>query len=75
MPTMSTVMIMKSQASNLYVGLLDGTLAMYTRKPGRVALLLVNIKPPLNCFLLPLKCNRYNKELLRHNGSCYVITS
>ena len=34
MPTMSTVMIMKAHACNLYVGLLDGTLAMYSRKLG-----------------------------------------
>ncbi|CAK8688139.1 unnamed protein product [Clavelina lepadiformis] len=34
MPTMSTVMIMKAHKNNLYVGLLDGTLAMYSRTPG-----------------------------------------
>nr|XP_026690271.1 rho guanine nucleotide exchange factor 10-like protein [Ciona intestinalis] len=34
MPTMSTVMIMKAYRNNLYVGLLDGTLAMYTRPKG-----------------------------------------
>ena len=34
MPTMSTVMILKASRSNLFVGLLDGTLAMYNRPPG-----------------------------------------
>ena len=37
MPTMSTVMIMKAHKNNLYVGLLDGTLAMYSRTPGKLA--------------------------------------
>nr|CAB3222855.1 rho guanine nucleotide exchange factor 10-like [Phallusia mammillata] len=34
MPTMSSVMIMEAHRDKLYVGLLDGTLAMYNRPPG-----------------------------------------
>jgi len=42
-PTMSTVMIMEAHESNLYVGLLDGTLAMYSRPAGVFATVVVSL--------------------------------
>nr|XP_039247749.1 rho guanine nucleotide exchange factor 10-like [Styela clava] len=54
MPTMSTVMIMKAFEKNLYVGLLDGSLLMYTRPDGCKSLVHVQSitvgSGPLNCL-------------------------